>query len=58
MSTRGSSCSSGFDVLALEGDSVVRWFEGNFTEYEAFRHRELDVAADQPHWIRYKRLAG
>ena len=45
-------------VLAFEGDSVVRWFEGNFTEYEEFRHRELGVAADQPHRIRYKRLAG
>jgi sulfate-transporting ATPase len=45
-------------VLAFEGDSVVRWFEGNFTEYEEFRHRELGVAADQPHRIRYKKLAG
>ena len=45
-------------VLAFEGDSVVRWFEGNFTEYEEFRHRELGTAADQPHRIRYKRLAG
>jgi ATP-binding cassette ChvD family protein len=45
-------------VLAFEGDSQVRWFEGNFTEYEEFRHRELGVAADQPHRIRYKRLAG
>jgi ATPase subunit of ABC transporter with duplicated ATPase domains len=44
-------------VLAFEGDSVVRWFEGNFTEYEEYRHRELGVAADQPHRIRYKRLA-
>ncbi len=44
-------------VLAFEGDSVVRWFEGNFTEYEEFRHRELGVAADQPHRIRYKKLA-
>ena len=44
-------------VLAFEGDSQVRWFEGNFTEYEEFRHRELGVAADQPHRIRYKRLA-
>jgi ATP-binding cassette ChvD family protein len=45
-------------VLAFEGDSQVRWFEGNFTEYEEFRHRELGGAADQPHRIRYKRLAG
>ncbi len=44
-------------VLAFEGDSAVRWFEGNFTEYEEFRHRELGVAADQPHRIRYKKLA-
>jgi ATP-binding cassette ChvD family protein len=44
-------------VLAFEGDSVVRWFEGNFTEYEEYRHRELGAAADQPHRIRYRRLA-
>ncbi len=44
-------------VLAFEGDSQVRWFEGNFTEYEEFRHRELGTAADQPHRIRYKKLA-
>ena len=44
-------------VLAFEGDSAVRWFEGNFTEYEEFRHRELGTAADQPHRIRYKKLA-
>ncbi|HLO34527.1 MAG TPA: ATP-binding cassette domain-containing protein, partial [Candidatus Deferrimicrobium sp.] len=45
-------------VLAFEGDSQVRWFEGNFTEYEEYRHRELGTAADQPHRIKYKRLAG
>ncbi|MEP6639236.1 MAG: energy-dependent translational throttle protein EttA [Chloroflexota bacterium] len=45
-------------VLAFEGDSQVRFFPGNFTEYEEFRHRELGTAADQPHRIRYKRLAG
>jgi ATP-binding cassette ChvD family protein len=44
-------------VLAFEGDSQVRWFEGNVTDYEAFRHRELGAAADQPHRIRYRRLA-
>src|SRR5215204_2233291 len=43
-------------VLAFEGDSQVRWFEGNFTEYEEFRHRELGSAADQPHRIKYKKL--
>ena len=45
-------------VLAFEGDSQVRWFEGNFTEYEAWRHKELGAAADQPHRIKYKKLAG
>ncbi len=44
-------------VLAFEGESVVRWFEGNFSDYEAFRHRELGTAADQPHRLRYKQLA-
>jgi energy-dependent translational throttle protein EttA len=44
-------------VLAFEGDSQVRWFEGNFTEYEEARHRELGTAADQPHRIKYKPLA-
>jgi ATP-binding cassette ChvD family protein len=45
-------------VLAFEGDSQVRWFEGNFSEYEAWRHKELGSAADQPHRIKYKKLAG
>ncbi len=44
-------------VLAFEGDSQVRWFEGNFTEYEAWRHKELGGAADQPHRLKYKPLA-
>ena len=43
-------------VLAFEGDSVVRWFEGNFSEYEAFRHKELGAEADQPHRLKYKPL--
>jgi ATP-binding cassette ChvD family protein len=45
-------------VLAFEGDSQVRWFEGNFTEYEEWRRKQLGAAADQPHRIRYKKLAG
>ncbi|HWF14856.1 MAG TPA: energy-dependent translational throttle protein EttA [Acidimicrobiales bacterium] len=43
-------------VLAFEGDSVVRWWEGNFSDYEADRHKRLGVDADQPHRIRYKPL--
>ena len=44
-------------VLAFEGDSQVRWFEGNFSEYEAWRRKELGTAADQPRRIKYKKLA-
>jgi energy-dependent translational throttle protein EttA len=44
-------------VLAFEGDSQVRWFEGNFTEYEEWRHKQIGSAADQPHRIKYKKLA-
>ncbi|MFN5651078.1 MAG: energy-dependent translational throttle protein EttA [Actinomycetes bacterium] len=44
-------------VLAFEGDSQVRWFEGNFSEYEAWRRKELGAAAEQPHRIKYKPLA-
>ncbi len=43
-------------VLAFEGDSRVRWFEGNFADYEVLRHQELGAAADQPHRIKYKPL--
>jgi energy-dependent translational throttle protein EttA len=44
-------------ILAFEGDSQVRFFQGNVTDDEAFRRKELGTAADQPHRIRYKRLA-
>ncbi|HUC33127.1 MAG TPA: ATP-binding cassette domain-containing protein, partial [Ilumatobacteraceae bacterium] len=44
-------------VLAFEGDSQVRFFEGNFSEYETWRHKELGASADQPHRIKYKPLS-
>ena len=44
-------------VLAFEGESQVRWFEGNFSEYEEFRRREFGASVDQPHRIKYKKLA-
>ncbi|MHB1089699.1 MAG: energy-dependent translational throttle protein EttA [Ilumatobacteraceae bacterium] len=43
-------------VLAFEGDSQVHWFEGNFSDYEAWRKKELGIAADQPHRLKYKPL--
>ena len=43
-------------MLAFEGDSQVVWFEGNYQDYEADRHRRLGAEADQPHRIKYKPL--
>jgi ATP-binding cassette ChvD family protein len=43
-------------ILAFEGDSEVVWFEGNYQDYEADRHRRLGAAADQPHRIKYRKL--
>jgi hypothetical protein len=43
-------------MLAFEGDSQTVWFEGNYQDYEADRHRRLGADADQPHRIRYRKL--
>ncbi|MGI8862983.1 MAG: energy-dependent translational throttle protein EttA [Solirubrobacteraceae bacterium] len=43
-------------VLAFEGDSQVRWFEGNFEAYESYRHELLGAEADRPHRLTYKKL--
>jgi energy-dependent translational throttle protein EttA len=43
-------------MLAFEGDSRVVWFEGNYQDYEADRHRRLGSDADQPHRIKYRKL--
>ena len=45
-------------ILAFEGNGKVRWFEGNFQAYSEKRREELGQAADQPHRIKYKKLAG
>ena len=44
-------------LLAFEDDSQVVWFEGNYQDYEADRHKRLGTAADTPHRLRYKPLA-
>jgi ATPase subunit of ABC transporter with duplicated ATPase domains len=44
-------------ILAFEGQSRAVWFEGNHQEYEEDRRRRLGSEADQPHRIKYKRLA-
>jgi ATP-binding cassette ChvD family protein len=44
-------------IMAFEGDSQVVWFEGNYQDYEADRKRRLGADADQPHRIKYRKLA-
>jgi ATP-binding cassette ChvD family protein len=44
-------------ILAFEGDSQVVWFEGNYADYEADRKRRLGAESDQPHRIKYKKIA-
>jgi ATP-binding cassette ChvD family protein len=44
-------------IVAFEGDSDVVWYEGNYEDYEADRHRRLGSEADQPHRIKYKPLS-
>ncbi|MBL4702060.1 MAG: energy-dependent translational throttle protein EttA, partial [Phycisphaeraceae bacterium] len=43
-------------ILAFEGDSKTHWYEGNFSAYEADRHRRLGSNADQPHRMKYRTL--
>jgi len=43
-------------ILAFEGDGQITWFDGNFSDFEADRHKRLGVAADTPHRIRYRKL--
>ncbi len=43
-------------ILAFEGDSQVVWFEGNYADYEADRHRRLGTDADAPRRLKYKKL--
>jgi len=45
-------------ILAFEGDSEAVFFEGNYQDYVADLHRRKGADADQPHRIKYRRLAG
>ncbi len=44
-------------IIAFEGDSKVRWFAGNFTEYEEDRIRRMGAEAERPHRITYRKLS-
>jgi ATP-binding cassette ChvD family protein len=43
-------------LLAFEGESKVRWFEGNYQEYEDDRRQRFGDEALQPHRLKYRRL--
>lgn len=43
-------------ILAFEGDSQVRFFDGSWTDYEADLKRRLGKEAEQPHRIKYRSL--
>ncbi len=43
-------------ILAFEGEGLVVWREGNYSDYEADRKARLGAAASQPHRIKYRRL--
>jgi len=42
-------------ILAFEGDSRVEYFDGNYTEYEAYRRDQLGLDLG-PHRIHYRKL--
>jgi ATP-binding cassette ChvD family protein len=43
-------------ILAFEGNSEVEWFEGSYSEYEAWRREKLGEDALTPKRIKYKRI--
>jgi len=44
-------------MIAFEGDSQVRVFNGNYTSYLEDYRRRKGAAAEQPHRIKYRRLS-
>ena len=43
-------------ILAFENDSDVRFFDGNYTQYEEDRRKRLGIDADTPHRTKYRSL--
>jgi ATP-binding cassette ChvD family protein len=43
-------------ILAFEGESKTFFYQGNYQEYEADRHKRLGSAADRPTRIKYRKL--
>ena len=43
-------------IMAFEGDSIVTFFDGNYSDYEAERKKRLGKEADQPHRLKFRKL--
>ncbi|PKN86006.1 MAG: energy-dependent translational throttle protein EttA [Chloroflexi bacterium HGW-Chloroflexi-8] len=43
-------------ILAFEGDSQIRFFEGNWSDYEVDRKKRLGIAADIPQPVKYRSM--
>jgi ATP-binding cassette ChvD family protein len=44
-------------ILDFEGEEGVEFFEGNFTEYEAYKKKKYGEEATQPKRLKYRKLA-
>jgi ATP-binding cassette ChvD family protein len=43
-------------ILAFEGDSVIQWSTGNWSDYESDLHKRLGTDADLPKRIKYRSM--
>ena len=43
-------------ILAFEDDGEVKWYEGNYADYEADLKKRKPQVADQPHRLKYRKL--
>ena len=44
------------ETLVFEGEGRLRWFEGNFQDYEKDKMRRLGQDSIIPHRVKYKKL--
>ncbi len=45
-------------ILSFEGDSHIEFYEGSYTEYEAYKRQKMGQEALQPKRIKYKKWVG
>jgi len=44
-------------IMAFEGEGKIRWYEGNYSEYEAWREKELGTRMFENRRARYRKIA-